>query len=162
VSDRPARTFVMKGPGETRRLGEAIGRLLKGDEVIHLTGGLGAGKTCLVTGLCRGLGAQGPVASPTFTLINEYPGPIPLFHVDLYRLERPGEIVALGLEEYFGNGVVAVEWAERLPSSLASPDFDITLEVLSDHRRLITVRAAGEPLPAGLGDPVTSSGGTSR
>jgi tRNA threonylcarbamoyladenosine biosynthesis protein TsaE len=134
-------TLTTVSPAGTRELGRRLGSLLGGEEVIHLVGGLGAGKTLLVQGLALGLGIPEEIrpVSPTFTLINEYPGPVPLFHVDLYRLERPEEIRQLGLEDYFGEGVVAIEWAERLPAELARRDLEVRLQVLSPRRRRITV-----------------------
>lgn len=124
-------------------MGRRLAGLLAGREIILLHGGLGAGKTCFVRGLAEGLGTgqDTSVVSPTFTLINEYPGPIPLFHVDLYRLEGPGEIRGLGLEEYFGRGVTAVEWAERLPPELRQPSLEVTFIVRSEQKREILVHA---------------------
>jgi tRNA threonylcarbamoyladenosine biosynthesis protein TsaE len=106
-----------RSPAETRAAGEALGRVLRragaAGAVVALVGPLGAGKTCFVQGLARGLGAAGYVRSPTFTLIHEHRGPVPLYHVDLYRLV-PAELDTLGLEEVLeGPGVVAVEWADR-------------------------------------------------
>jgi len=104
----------------TRSLGVKLGESLPAGSVILLEGDLGAGKTTLVQGIGKGLGITEPIVSPTFTLINEYPeGRIPLYHLDLYRLQ-PEEIEALNLESYwegmeFPLGIVAVEWAERLP-----------------------------------------------
>ena len=101
---------------ETQALGEAWGRDAASGLVIGLSGDLGAGKTQLAKGLARGLGFTGPwVHSPTFTLVNEYQGGrLALFHLDLYRLETPEQIIAAGLEEYFHPaGVVVIEWAER-------------------------------------------------
>ena len=103
----------------TRSLGVKLGKSLPAGSVILLEGDLGAGKTTLVQGIGEGLGITDPIVSPTFTLINEYPeGRIPLYHLDLYRLE-PAEIEALNLERYwegveFPLGIVAIEWAERL------------------------------------------------
>ncbi|HKV45081.1 MAG TPA: tRNA (adenosine(37)-N6)-threonylcarbamoyltransferase complex ATPase subunit type 1 TsaE [bacterium] len=103
---------------ETRRAGEALGVALRqaaerDAAVLALAGPLGAGKTCLVQGLARGLGVSGAVRSPTFTLIHEHRGAIPLVHVDLYRLDAP-DLEGLGLEEILDRpGVVAIEWAER-------------------------------------------------
>ena len=106
-------------PDETRALGEALGRVLRAraarGEVVALTGPLGAGKTCFVQGLARGLGAGGYVRSPTFILVHHYPGPLPLYHVDLYRI-GPSDLDALGLEEIMeGDGVTAIEWAAASP-----------------------------------------------
>src|SRR5579884_3883231 len=101
-----------RSPEETRGVGEALGRVLRRagpGTVVALVGPLGAGKTCLVQGLARGLGVSGYVRSPTFTLVHEHAGPVPLYHVDLYRL-RPAEADALGLDELVdGPGVTAIE-----------------------------------------------------
>ena len=109
-------THISHSLAETEALGEAWGRAAASGLVIGLTGDLGAGKTQLVKGLARGLGITALVHSPTFTLVNEYAGGrLPLFHLDLYRLETRGQIIAAGLEEYFCRpaGVAVIEWAER-------------------------------------------------
>jgi tRNA threonylcarbamoyladenosine biosynthesis protein TsaE len=109
-------TFISHSPAETQSLGESWGRAAERGSVIALSGDLGAGKTELVKGIARGLGATARVHSPTFTLVNEYSGGRwRLFHLDLYRLEQPGQIVAAGLEEFLQpDGVTVIEWAERL------------------------------------------------
>ena len=108
-------TSISHSPAETEALGEAWGRAAKSGWVIALVGDLGAGKTQFVKGLARGLGITGRVHSPTFTLVNIYPsGRLPLFHLDLYRLETREQIVAAGLEEYLSPaGGTVIEWAER-------------------------------------------------
>jgi tRNA threonylcarbamoyladenosine biosynthesis protein TsaE len=104
----------------TLRLGITLGQTLSVGSVILLEGDLGAGKTTLVQGIGQGLGISEPIVSPTFTLINEYTeGRLPLYHLDLYRLE-PQEVLALNLETYWEGlevmpGIVAIEWAERMP-----------------------------------------------
>jgi tRNA threonylcarbamoyladenosine biosynthesis protein TsaE len=102
---------------ETAALGRELGATLSAGDVVLLVGDLGAGKTAFVRGLAEGLGVGGDeVSSPTFTLVQEYrSGRLPLFHVDLYRLNDPREIDDLGLDEIADDGVLAVEWAERLP-----------------------------------------------
>lgn len=108
-------TCISHNPEETFALGEAWGRAATTGLVIALTGDLGAGKTQLARGVASGLGVTDRVHSPTFTLVNHYGGGrLPLFHVDLYRLETPAQIIAAGLEEYFRpRGVAVIEWAER-------------------------------------------------
>lgn len=108
-------TFISHSEEATAALGESWGRDATSGLVIALSGDLGAGKTQLAKGIARGLGVTDRVHSPTFTLVNEYGGGrLPLFHVDLYRLGTPEQIVAAGLEEYFHpNGVAVIEWAER-------------------------------------------------
>jgi len=116
----PSLAICTQTAEETRRFGEALGAALRrgvgveaSPATLALAGPLGAGKTCLVQGLAVGLGVSGSVRSPTFTLIHEHRGPIPLFHVDLYRLEA-AELESLGLEEVIDSpGVTAIEWPER-------------------------------------------------
>ena len=106
-------------PSETYNLACRLGKILKGGELVALEGELGSGKTLFVKGLARGLGASGPVTSPTFTLIHLYEGRVPLAHFDVYRLPAPEAIEELGYEEFFyGPGVVAVEWSDLVKSFL--------------------------------------------
>jgi tRNA threonylcarbamoyladenosine biosynthesis protein TsaE len=106
---------------------------------------LGAGKTCLVRGLARGLTLdEDLVASPSFSLINEYPGPLPLFHMDCYRLHLDEEIEELGLEEYFdGPGITVIEWAERI-KDLPEDRLDISLTILGETERHIRISPYGK------------------
>ncbi len=103
-------------PEQTRALGEAVGRLAYAGDVIALTGELGTGKTLFVGGLARGLGVDPAtyVSSPTFTIMHRYCGRLPLYHIDLYRIETPEAFASLGFDEYLaGDGVAAIEWAEH-------------------------------------------------
>jgi len=108
---------------ETRALGEQLARTLSAGAVIALHGELGAGKTQLAKGLAAGLGVDPDrVSSPTFTLVHEYEGTVPVYHMDGYRTKRPEEFLALGIEEYlYGDGVCVIEWPERL-GDLLPPD----------------------------------------
>ena len=109
-------TFISHNPAETEALGEEWGRAAQSGWLIGLSGGLGAGKTQLVSGMARGLGAAARAPSPTFALVHEYhDGRLPLFHLDLYRLASRGQIIAAGLEIYLTRprGVAVVEWIER-------------------------------------------------
>ena len=132
-------------PEETERLGETLAGSLAAGDVLLLLGPLGAGKTCLVAGLARGLGCQGRVRSPSFTLVNEYSGRVPLFHLDLYRLEGP-EAEDLGLEERLERGVLAVEWGERLPAHLREQALSLRFEIRSGTVVVLPLerRASGE------------------
>ena len=107
----------------TTAAGEALAADLHAGDVIALTGGLGAGKTHFTKGLVRGLGGVEEVTSPTFTLVHEYlTGRLPVFHFDFYRMEQPGEVTAIGWDEYLdARGVCIVEWADRFPG-LLPPD----------------------------------------
>jgi tRNA threonylcarbamoyladenosine biosynthesis protein TsaE len=134
-------TFISHSPAETQSLGESWGRTAERGLVIALSGGLGAGKTELVKGLARGLGATARVHSPTFTLVNEYDGGRwRLFHLDLYRLETPGQIITAGLEEFFQpDGVTVIEWADRIYDlRFAIDDLKkVQIEILNESERRI-------------------------
>src|SRR5450432_2849063 len=108
--------LISHSPAETESLGEKFGRAAERGQVIALSGDLGAGKTQFVKGLARGLGISARVHSPTFTLVNEYGGGrLKLFHLDLYRLETPAQILSAGIREFLQpDGVAVIEWAERL------------------------------------------------
>ncbi|HNP60226.1 MAG TPA: tRNA (adenosine(37)-N6)-threonylcarbamoyltransferase complex ATPase subunit type 1 TsaE [Nitrospirales bacterium] len=136
----------MTSAQETIKFGERLGKLLTGGDVLALTGDLGAGKTVLTCGIALGLGIpMDQVSSPTFTLIQEYSGAIPLIHVDLYRLDGPSDISTLGLEEYFTpNTIVLIEWAERFPQILPADHITICLEYgEAEDVRLFTVSGSG-------------------
>jgi tRNA threonylcarbamoyladenosine biosynthesis protein TsaE len=132
-------TVVTESEEQTAAVGERLAGNLGPGDVVLLFGDLGAGKTAFVRGLARGLGASGDdVTSPTFTLVQEYPGRIQLFHVDLYRLE-PAEVDDLGLDELVaGDGVVAIEWAERWNGR---PDdvVEVGIEDLGEDTRRIRI-----------------------
>lgn len=131
---------------ETRAVGEALGRGLLGGEIVLLIGQLGAGKTTLTQGLAVGLGIDGYTKSPSFVLMNEYRGRVPLYHLDLFRIETPEEVWDLGIEEYIGGaGVVAVEWAERARAAFPEEAVEVEIEVTGEDRRRIAVTATGEP-----------------
>jgi tRNA threonylcarbamoyladenosine biosynthesis protein TsaE len=136
---------VIEGEQATMQLGQWLASLLKAGDVVALYGELGAGKTCLVRGLARGLAiAEGQVASPSYSLINEYPGPLPLFHLDCYRLHLDEEIEELGLEEYFdGPGITVIEWAERI-KDLPEDRLDIVFTILDETGRHIRISAYGK------------------
>jgi tRNA threonylcarbamoyladenosine biosynthesis protein TsaE len=117
-------TLISHNPAETQALGETWGREAASGLVVCLSGDLGAGKTQLAKGIAQGLGITERIHSPTFALVNQYAGGrLPLFHVDLYRLETPEQIIAAGLEEYFNpDGVSVIEWAERWFGPLDHPE----------------------------------------
>jgi tRNA threonylcarbamoyladenosine biosynthesis protein TsaE len=139
-------TVEMSSTRETEDLGEKLGRACTGGEIIALVGPLGAGKTCLTRGFARGLGIpEGSATSPTFALIHEYRGRLPLVHVDLYRLDAEAAS-HLGLEEYLeSSAVTVIEWADKLPAQLPRDHLRIELEHRGGDRRRITLC----PLSAG-------------
>ncbi|HJT19635.1 MAG TPA: tRNA (adenosine(37)-N6)-threonylcarbamoyltransferase complex ATPase subunit type 1 TsaE [Nitrospira sp.] len=130
---------------ETDRLGRLIGRSLHGGETLALFGPLGSGKTALVRGIAAGLGAPpSDVSSPTFVLIHEYRGRLPLAHVDLYRLESPSDLESTGLTEYLsGPTVTAIEWAVKGMSWLPDDRLEIELCHVATESRRISLRANG-------------------
>lgn len=125
---------------ETERLGEALAPALAAGDVVTLTGPLGSGKTRFVAGLARGLAAGARVRSPSFVVIHEYHGRLLLAHVDLYRLET-AEADTLGLEEYAEQGVLVVEWGEKLPRAWRAEALALRFEIVSESKRRITAAA---------------------
>ncbi len=129
--------FLLPGPEDTARLGRLLGERLNAGAIVALSGDLGAGKTCLTQGLARGLGvpAHLPVVSPSYTLANEYPSRISLYHLDVYRVSEE-DFFQAGLDEYFYKpGVTVVEWAEKIQASLPGPRLNIELTVLDSGGR---------------------------
>ena len=136
-------TYQTHSPEETQAIGRQIGETLKVGDVIALIGDLGAGKTCLAQGIARGVGiaAHEIVNSPSYTLINEYAGEIPIYHIDLYRLKHHGEIVDLGLEEFLeGNGICIIEWADRMSNLLPANHIQITMTWVDETTRVIDLQ----------------------
>jgi tRNA threonylcarbamoyladenosine biosynthesis protein TsaE len=131
---------VTESPEATAAAAEALAAAVATGDVLVLSGPLGAGKTRFVQGLARGLGARGRVRSPSFTLVLEYHGRIPLYHLDLYRLE-PGDAAGLGLEEMAARGALAVEWGEKLPAAWRDDALQITFAITSGTRRELTAAA---------------------
>jgi len=136
---------------KTDQLGRIIGSVLKGGEFLALSGALGAGKTALVRGIATGLGASPQaVSSPTFVLLHEYRGRLPLAHIDLYRLHSLQEVESIGLDDYLsGLTVVAVEWADKAPAILPGDRLEMQLRHRTVQSRSITFRATG-PVSAAL------------
>lgn len=140
--------FYLPNAESTREFGKKLGQLLPPNSILLLEGNLGAGKTTFVQGLATGLDIHESVESPTFTLINEYKtGRIPLYHLDLYRLEL-SEIVDLNLEQYWEGieveaGIVAIEWADRLPYK---PEFYLKIELIYTEKgeRILTIFNKGQ------------------
>ena len=137
---KKARTVFTKGPEETHRLGIELAGELEPQTVLALIGDLGSGKTCLTQGICAGLEVEDYVTSPSFTLINEYRGRLPVYHFDLFRIEDPREMLDLGCEEYFyGDGVCIIEWAEKMGSLLPRERIEIRLKRTGETEREITM-----------------------
>jgi tRNA threonylcarbamoyladenosine biosynthesis protein TsaE len=120
--------YLSRSEAETEKIGERLARFLKAGAVVALNGDLGAGKTAFIRGLARGLGVKDRVTSPTFTIVNEYEGNLPLFHFDLYRLNGGDELFDIGWDDYLERGgVCAVEWSERAPEVLENGAVHVTI-----------------------------------
>ena len=128
-------------------MGERLGSRLGRGDVVACVGALGAGKTCFLQGLARGLGVTADVTSPTFVLVNQYTGRVPVFHVDAYRTGSLTELVDLGLEEMLhGEGVTIVEWADKLLPLLPPRTVTVTITGLGDETREIELAGPAEVL----------------
>jgi len=143
---------ITKSPEETQTLGEEIGRKLSCGDIVAITGELGAGKTCLVQGIGWGIGVDPKVymTSPSFTIIKEYSGRIPVYHIDLFRLESIEEAYELPIEDYFfGRCVTIIEWADKIESLLPPKHIRIDIEIVSENERHIRVHPhlSAPPLP---------------
>ena len=129
-----------KNEAETEALGERLARCLPAGSVVALYGDLGSGKTALVRGMARGLEIEEPVSSPTFTVVNEYPGEPPLFHFDMYRLSGPEELWGIGWEDYLERGgICVVEWSERIEAALEPDTVRVRFEREGETLRRITI-----------------------
>ncbi len=131
--------FISKSENDTERFGQSLAERLSPGAVIALRGDLGAGKTAFVRGLARGLGIDARVTSPTFAVVNEYPGETPLFHFDLYRLSDEDELYDIGWDDYLTRGgVCAVEWSEIAPGAFPEDTITVTIERIDENTRRIT------------------------
>jgi tRNA threonylcarbamoyladenosine biosynthesis protein TsaE len=138
--------IVSRSSKETQELGKTIAAHLQKGDILCLTGELGSGKTVFAKGVAEGLGIKPRcVISPTFVLIREHQGKIPMYHFDLYRLSDPRDIEVLGLEEYlYGEGVSVIEWSERLGCLSPKESLRLSLTVASEQKRAISLSAAGK------------------
>ena len=133
-------SVVATSAAETAAAGERLAAGLGPGDVVALTGELGAGKTCFVQGLVRGLGVVTGATSPTFVLVNEYRGRLPVHHVDLYRTESLTELLDLGLEDLLGgDGVTLIEWADRCEPLLPARTIRVHIDGVGDEPRRITI-----------------------
>ncbi|MBN9388065.1 MAG: tRNA (adenosine(37)-N6)-threonylcarbamoyltransferase complex ATPase subunit type 1 TsaE [Chloroflexi bacterium] len=136
--------FVSHSVAQTQRCGSQLAQQLGPGTVILLEGDLGAGKTTFTKGLAQGLGVEGYVNSPTFTLVNEYEGRLPVYHLDCYRLENGREALDFGIEEYlYGEGVTVIEWPERIREIWPSSYIRVTLSYLNETKRSLRVEPVG-------------------
>jgi tRNA threonylcarbamoyladenosine biosynthesis protein TsaE len=141
--------IITNSEAETIHEGKKLGRTLAPGSVVALYGGLGAGKTAFTRGLAAGLGIRFNVSSPTFTIVNEYPGNIPLFHFDMYRLENEKELFDIGWDDYLERGgVCAVEWSEKVPCAFSLENTVVVkIEILGDDKRRLEITTDGGVSP---------------
>jgi len=137
--------LISHSPEQTQKIGTHIGELALPGDIILLVGELGTGKTCLTQGIAWGLDIKEYAASPSFIIVRELYGRLPLYHIDLYRLDHIEEIVELGLDDYlYGNGVCVVEWAEKGLSVLPKEHLLIQISYLSDTERSFQFKPSGK------------------
>lgn len=135
--------LISNSPEETEKIGERIAKKLKGTEVIALFGGLGMGKTAFTRGLCRGLGVDEGVSSPTFALVNEYGGKYNIYHFDMYRVTTWDDLYSTGFFDYIDNGVLVIEWSENIEGALPENAVKITISRgESDNQRIFEIEGA--------------------
>jgi len=137
-------TLISESAEETQNIGRIIGEGLVGGDIVALTGELGSGKTCITRGIARGIGVpeEYRITSPTFTLINEYPGRTTLYHVDVYRLSGSHDLKEMGYEEYFyGDGITVIEWADKIKDILPEDDerINVRLKYIDENKREIKI-----------------------
>ncbi len=140
-------SVLTRSPRQTMSLGSRLGKLLQGGEIIALIGELGAGKTCFVRGVTQGLEVDKAawIRSPSFTLINEYQGRLPVYHIDLYRIETRPQLDGLNLREYlFADGVSLIEWFEHLPADEVDEYLELRVAHVDGNRRRLTFSSHGQ------------------
>jgi tRNA threonylcarbamoyladenosine biosynthesis protein TsaE len=143
--------FITNSPEETEKIGEKLAKALPAGTILAYRGDLGAGKTAFTRGLARGLGANEPVTSPTYTIVNEYlSGKLPLFHFDMYRLRSADDLFDIGWEDYLDrNGICAVEWSENVAEAMEDAIF-ITIQKTGENSRRIIVEGGPDLADIGL------------
>ncbi len=132
--------IISNSPNDTEQIGERIAEGLKGTEVIALFGGLGMGKTAFTRGLCRGLGVDDGVSSPTFALVNEYHGKFNIYHFDMYRVTTWDDLYSTGFFDYIDTGVLVIEWSENIEGAL--PENAVKISILrgeNDNQRIFEI-----------------------
>ena len=140
-------TLATNGPEETLGVGRRLGRLLVAGDLVALVGDLGAGKTCLVQGIAKGLDVpeSSYVRSPSFVILNVHPGRCDLNHLDLYRIHSPAELEDLGYREiFYGEGVTVIEWADKIEGLLPEEHLRVSLDFRDETERVITLEGIGD------------------
>lgn len=137
--------IISNSPSQTQKIGMEIGKMVQKRDTLLLLGELGVGKTCLTQGIARGMTIKEYTSSPSFMVVKEYKGRLPLYHIDLYRLERIEEILDLGLDDYlYGQGVCVIEWADRGLIALPKENLIIRMNYISDIKRSLQFEPNGQ------------------
>jgi len=137
--------LITRSPEETQKFGTRLGEIARPGDVLLLVGKLGAGKTCLAQGIAWGLNIEEYAASPSFVVIRELKGRLPLYHIDFYRLDNLEEIAELGLDDYlYGNGVCVVEWAEKGLNLMPAEHLLIEMSYVADTERRLKLKPSGK------------------
>jgi len=137
-------TIITKSPEETKNIGKEVGKIVIPGDLLAFYGELGAGKTCFIQGISQELEVKDYVTSPSFTIINEYQGKIPIYHFDLFRLNNAEEILELGYQEYFyGEGLTVIEWAEKIEQLLPKEYLKIDIKFKDFYKRIISFTPQG-------------------
>lgn len=132
--------YLSESPAQTESIARELAGKLRNHDVLAFVGGLGMGKTAFVRGLAQGLGVDGEVASPTFSIVNEYPGKIPLYHFDMYRVGSLEDLYTTGFFDYLdADGILAVEWSENIAGVLPETVITVSIERAGDNARKITI-----------------------
>jgi tRNA threonylcarbamoyladenosine biosynthesis protein TsaE len=143
---RRTETVISRSPQQTQAMGERLGGGLGPGAVVACLGELGAGKTCFVQGLVRGLGAVAEATSPTFVLVNQYRGRLPIYHLDAYRIDTLSDLLEIGVEEMLhGDGVTVIEWADKLLPLLPPHTITVRISGLGEEPREIVVEGRQDP-----------------
>ena len=122
---------------QTAYIGQRLAPFLMPSHVVLVIGDLGAGKTCLIQGICNGLGVNEPVLSPTFTLVKEYAGNFPVAHFDLYRLDDAESVMDIGLDEYMDSHICLIEWGNKFPEIIPDDAISVFIKIESEQRRVL-------------------------
>lgn len=139
------KSLTVENLQETQALGRRLGKLLSAGDMICMNGDLGAGKTAFVQAVAEGIGVAEDVTSPTYTIINEYEGPVPVYHFDVYRILELEEMYDIGYEEYFfGEGICLVEWADQVRELLPDERLWIEITRVDEHRRRFVFEPSGD------------------
>ena len=137
--------FISNSPDDTEQISEDFAKTLKPGTVIAFLGDLGVGKTCFMRGLARGIGYEGDVTSPTFSIVNEYRGGrLPVFHFDMYRISSFDDLYSTGYFDYFDeNGIIAIEWSENISEILEDNTIFVEIQPVDDFKRKIMIFTKG-------------------